>query len=117
MKIENLTPHTINIYDELGNEVLVIPASGFSARIQTKKTKTGEVNGISLFKTEVLGSPELVSNVDKSIVKPFPELSEDTIYVVSGLFRSEFNRSDCYQPGEAKRDDAGKIVGSVGLSQ
>lgn len=47
----------------------------------------------------------------------FPEMKEGTIYIVSSLFRSGYDRIDLWQPGELVRDKQGQLIGYIGLSQ
>lgn len=107
MNIINLTPHTINIYDADKNPVAVVEPSGEVARVTATRTlvDVGE-NGIPFYVTtygEVTG---------------LPEPQQDTIYVVSGLLRSEVpERLDLWQPGELLRNEAGQPVGCIGLQQ
>ena len=105
MNIVNLTPHDLHIYDNDKNLVVTLPRSGQIARIGVSRVQNGTVNGIPTFTTE-LGEPE-----------GLPEMVEGTIYVVSGIFRSNCPRQDLWQPGELLRDDNGRPIGCVGLSQ
>lgn len=105
MNIINLTPHNINIYNENGDPVLIVKPTGTIARIGEKREKTGTILGFPIFKT-IVGEPESC-----------PPQIEDTIYIVSGMFRSHVNRSDLYQPGELLRDGEGRPIGCIGLSQ
>lgn len=105
MKIVNLTPHKLNIYDENKRLVAEIEPSGQVARIATSRECVGQADGIPLFAVSY-GEPE-------GLPKPQP----DTIYVVSGMFRAAHDRADLYQPGELLRDENGRPVGCVGLSR
>ena len=115
MPIVNLTKHTVNIFDEDGNEVAAIEPSGLEARIKTKVDTAGYRDGVPLFKTKVLGSPYAVDEVGNE--EDMPGQKHGTIYIVSGIFRSNFDREDLYQPGRLLRDNEGKVVGCVGLSR
>lgn len=112
----NLTKHAINIYDEDGNEVLVIEPSGNEARIKTRIEKVQNTGVIPLFKTTVLGEPYLVDE-NGNENPDFPPMVAGTIHIVSGIFRSNFDREDLYQPGRLIRNDQGQPVGCVGLSR
>lgn len=111
MNIINLTPHSINIHNEDERLIMTVEPSGKIARIGTTTVKTGHVGNVPLFETKVTGEPVVVGDT------PFPEEQLDTIYIVSGLFRSHFSRPDIYQPGRLLRDGDGKPVGCIGLSQ
>jgi hypothetical protein len=105
MKIVNLTPHKINIYNEAREQIFVIVPSGTVAKITVFMEKVGDILGVPIFKTTI-GQPE-----------GLPERSEGIIYIVSGMFRSHVKRDDLYQPGELLRDDEGRPIGCIGLSQ
>jgi hypothetical protein len=116
MKLVNLTPHTVNIFNEDGDEVLAVPPSGLVARIETIIEKVGTFrSGIPYFQTEVTGAPYLIDT--EGNIRGFPAGSKGEIFIVSGLFRSYFDRPDLYQPGELLRDDDGQVIGCVGLSR
>jgi hypothetical protein len=105
MDIINLTPHTLNIFNEAGEEIAVLPPSGQVARVATSKQLLEVRGGIPLYVTE-LGD-----------IEGLPEPEDGTIFVVSGLFRSACSRPDLWQPGELLRNEAGQTVGCIGLSQ
>jgi hypothetical protein len=99
MNIVNLTPHTINIlkYAETEyEEILSVPPSGEVARLDVKREKFFSLNGVNFYKS-VFGKPMGLP----------PEKSE-TIYIVSSLFRSGFDRKDLWVPGELIRDKDGQ---------
>lgn len=104
--IINLTPHDVNIYDEDKTLIVTVPPSGTVARIAAVRERIGVVDGVTLYRT-TYGKPE-----------GLPGPSDAVIYVVSGLLRAAVpQRSDLWQPGEAVRNDAGQVIGSIGLSQ
>jgi len=115
MKIINWTKHTVNIQDQEGKEVAAIEPSGFEARIETEVTKTGSLNGIPLFYTKVIGTPFLIDETGNK--EEIPQQNFNTIYIVSGKFKSYCNRPDFWQPGKLIRDDKGNVIASVGLSR
>jgi hypothetical protein len=107
MKIINLTPHTINIYNENKEEIAVIQPSGIVAKISVNRENTNEqINGII---------PTYQTTIGQSEGLPKPQ--KNTIYIVSGMFRANHPRFDLYQPGELLRDANGQPIGCVGLSQ
>ena len=60
MKIVNLTPHTLNIFNADAAVRVDVPPSGEVARVTTSRTQTGEACGLPLFTTtfgEVSGLP------------------------------------------------------------
>ena len=106
MDIVNLTPHVLNIADNEGNVIVVIPPSGTVARIAVTRRQVGVTDeGIPLFVAEY-GEPE-----------GLPNSQPDTIYVVSGMFRAGYDRPDLYQPGELIRDKDGRPIACIGLSR
>ena len=106
MKILNLTPHVMNIYNEKKEEIATIPPNGDPVRITAIREKVGEVLGIPLFKTRYSDPVGL------------PDYDPDTMIIVSGMVRTACqDREDLWQPGELLRNAEGKPIGSVGLSQ
>ena len=125
MNIINLTPHAISIYDRNGEHIADLAPSGQAARIETRAVWESYVQvfgyTVPLFKTEATGepvcNPVTDGKVNAEVALPFPEYRNDAILVVSGLFRSAYDRADLYQPGELIRDESGKVVGCVGLTR
>jgi hypothetical protein len=106
VKIINLTPHEINIFNENGDElVMSVEPSGTIARIATERERIMYILDVPIFITKT-GQAE-----------GLPEPKPGIIYIVSGMFRSHAGRSDLYQPGELLRDDEGRPIGCIGLSQ
>jgi len=103
--IVNLTPHTINVFDGDGRHVIDVPPSGTVARVNTQRTVTGAHEGVSLYRATY------------GAVQELPEAVPGTIFVTSALVRAAVARDDVWQPGELLRDDAGRPVGCIGLSQ
>lgn len=114
----NLTPHKINILNSQGEEVEVVDASGKQARLDSLKVETGNKDGFPWFDTEY-DEPFLALFEDGQEVArlEFPPEQEGTIFIVSGLFRSGFDRPDFWQPGELLRDKDGVPIGCIGLSR
>ncbi|MBK8434589.1 MAG: hypothetical protein IPL28_26295 [Chloroflexi bacterium] len=115
MNIVNLTPHALNLINTNGLEVVIAP-SGLVARIDTKPALTHTEDGVDFYLTEVTGEP-LVAVAGTAETVEFPAPLANTVYAVSGMFRSYFDRQDLYQPAELVRDGAGKIIGAKGLSR
>ena len=106
MNIVNLTPHDLNLYDENENLVLIVVASGKVARVSVTRVKVGQICDVPIFKSEY------------GEVENLPAPAPDTIYVVSGMVRAAVpDRTDVYQPGRLLRDENGRVVGAVGLTQ
>lgn len=125
LQIINLTPHDITILNEQKEIVSVVPTSGKIARLDSdKELITAQQQGlfeskIPFFATKY-GIPYL-SKVDKKGNElervQFPTTKENIIYIVSGLFRAGYNRSDFWQPGELIRNEKEQPIGCIGLSQ
>lgn len=101
-KMVNLTPHAINIADELGFTVKVIPPSGTVARVRADQQKVDAIDGIA---------------VVKSVFEPvegLPEPQEDIVYIVSSLVASQVTeRNDVVAPDTGPtcvRDADGRIA-------
>jgi hypothetical protein len=115
MKVINLTPHSINLVTDDGDELLTIPPSGTVARVSqdTKSLAVFNLNGVDV---------PITHNVYGDI-EGLPAPSEDTQYVVSAMVASAVNgkrkgkRNDILVPNESVRDDAGRIVGCKSLAR
>ena len=104
VKIINMTPHALNIYDSARELVETVEPSGMVARVDMQRTLVEKRGHIELYKSiykdaTVLGAPP-----------------PDSVYVVSSLYLSALradglNDEDVYVPGEAVRDDSGRVVG------
>lgn len=105
MKIVNLTPHAIGIYDAAGVAILLtVPPSGAVARVTISRDSAGTVAGLPVF-ISCTGD-----------VTGLPDSDVDTIYLVSALVRlAAPTRRDVYSPGELIRNAAGQPVGCRGL--
>lgn len=103
LTIVNLTPHSLNIVKQNG-EKITIESSGV-ARVKEERIKTGEINGITLYKTSY------------SDVEGLPPKATGTYYVVSMLTAQAVpNRNDVLTPGNLIRDEHGVIIGCEGLN-
>jgi hypothetical protein len=103
IKIINLSPHDLVIYKG-DNKINTIPSSG-NARVEEEKTKTGEINGVPVYKKSY------------SKVKGLPTEQEDTYYYVSSLVAANSDRDDLLVPGEFVRDENGRIFGIKSFAQ
>ena len=103
MKIINLTPHTVNICDAIGNIVKSYPSEG-NARVNTIFRELLPIDGVpakSVSYSETVGLPP----------------GEDGVFYLVSMVVAQANpgRADLFSPntapGEVVRDDAGQIVG------
>lgn len=124
MNIVNLTPHTINIL-RAGlsgyEEIVSIPKSGIEARLDVTRKVVGNetfVNGKHLVDptADPMGGV-VFFNSDFGEPTGLPAQVKNTIYIVSSLFRTGFDRPDLWVPGELIRDEEGKPIGCLGLNR
>lgn len=102
----NLTPHSIIIVDDNGEELHTIEASDIIARVSVSTERVGEVDGIPV-STSVFGDVE-------DLPAPVP----GTIFIVSRMVAvAASDRNDLYIPNETVRDEAGRIIGCRSLAQ
>ena len=101
MPFINLTPHEINEVDS----GTVLPSSGI-ARVRQCSKNVRKVDGIQIFRSEYEGS-----------VQGLPEPQEGVIYIVSALALNAVpaDRTDVVAPGDAVRDESGRVVGCKGF--
>ena len=99
MKLINLTPHEVKI-----TGYGTIPPSGTTARAHTNLSQIGEIDGIPLMVSRVVG----MSNV--------PEEENGVLYIVPSFIRELLpERRDLASPAKLLRDDGGKIIGCGAL--
>lgn len=128
MRFLNLTPHPITIHHATG--VIMLPVSGLAPRLAVEREELGvialEVDGYcdgGSHVYDVEGMPWNVINIPivrSKMGSPtgLPDQQDGTILVVSALVAEHPSlaaRLDLAYPGEAIRDEAGKIVGCKGL--
>jgi hypothetical protein len=116
----NLTPHSVVVHGCTTEGEPVVPCSvepsGTVARLTVKREQIGLVcldigadGGIAapLYRA-VFGEPENL-----------PAPRDNTCFIVSAVMLAALKgtRDDLVCPGEAVRDEAGRIIGCVGLSQ
>lgn len=102
MNLVNLTPHTVNLITASG-ETISLPPSGTVARVSSKSSPVGEVEGILLTRVtfgEVLDLPP----------------ADGRTFIVSALVRSAVpSRGDVASPGDLVRDSGGNVIGCKNL--
>lgn len=106
VKIVNLTPHEIMVYDAAGESVLqVIPSSGMARAAQTREP-LADINGIPVSKTGY------------GAVEGLPDQRDGVVYIVSVLTaQAAPDRKDLYIVDDLVRDEAGRILGCKALAQ
>ena len=104
MKLVNLTPHVINLRKEDGSMVDIAP-SGQVARVDAVIVEVARVDDV-IIRVATYGD-----------VQGLPDPQEGVGYLVSGMVLSRVSgRADVFAPGNALRDDAGRVIGCDGLS-
>lgn len=109
IKLVNLTPHTLNIYDTKGEKLLLtLPPSGQIARYAMETNLAEEI------KVGLVVVPLLEENGGE--VEDLPKPKAGIIYVVSASVRQVLpKRVDIVSPGELIRDQDGRPIGCKGL--
>ena len=110
LRLVNLTPHELKLYDEDGRLIVTLPPSGQIARVSTKEMKIGELDG------EVDSIPVFTTMYGD--VEGLPPREEDTYYIVSRMVLNHpslKDREDVFAPGKLLRDENGRVIGAVGL--
>ncbi|MDG1314032.1 MAG: hypothetical protein P8P29_00730 [Flavobacteriaceae bacterium] len=98
--IKNLTPHTVNLLDQGGQEIMVITSQGESPRLQSTMTDAGDVAGYPLVRQEFGETTGL------------PEAEEGVLILVSRLvLAANPERKDLGVPVQFVRDTEGRILG------
>lgn len=99
----NLTPHALNVRKADGT-FLELPPSGTVARRSVERVVVGEIDGVTVYATKF------------GELEGLPEPTKDTIYIVSALAAQACaDRHDVLAPGEAIRDEVGRVIGCNGL--
>lgn len=107
--IINLTPHALNIRQRDGSFVTV-PPSGTVARVAEERYECSDRHDIPGVRISIPTYGKL---------EGLPERQEGVVYVVSAICLQALpprRHLDCFSPGPAIRDEAGRIIGCDGLS-
>ncbi len=108
VKLVNLTPHPITVYDESGNILMNVPPSGQVVRVSTTSRIIDNVDNIP------------IREVQYGDIQGLPEPQEGVVYIVStivvlALKAKGINRVDVVSPDTSQdsviRDNEGKIIG------
>jgi hypothetical protein len=102
----NLTPHDVNIVDNDGNVILIVPACDKPLRLIEKRDSVGDINGIPLSRVSY--------EIDSAT--PLPNADTDTFYIVSRIVAEMFKRNDFIVPDQTVRNDKGQIIGCKGFA-
>lgn len=106
MKIVNLTPHSVNLFNNHTGAYDAIAPSGIVARVAATTVPCGTVGAYAATTTSY------------GDVENLPEPEPETIYVVSSIVAQRVpERDDVYIPNESVRDESGRIVGCRSLGK
>lgn len=114
VKIINMTQHQINILDESGKCIRIIPSSGGLIRLTTRISDVSELDAIRI--TKVIYEDPIVFEEGGVVYKGLPKEKEGIYYIVSQLVKTAFgNRMDFLVPNEVVRNQNGEILGCRSL--
>lgn len=103
--IVNKTPHTINIVDADGKEIVSIPPTAPAARCAASLTPNGSLGNIPLVKQEF------------GEVQDLPPAQAGQYFIVSGLVKAACpDRVDLLAVADLVRDQQGRVVGCKSLT-
>lgn len=106
--LKNLTPNDINLILPNG-EILIIPASGIVARVDSHVEQIGRIGAIPVIKT--------VFELDSSVTD-LPDPQDGVILITSmSVAQVVTDRTDVLVPADLRRDDAGRIIGAGALQR
>lgn len=105
MRLKNYTPHTITVFDKLGNKLESFPSQGV-ARVKETSNEAGRV---------VVGFLD-IPLVTKTYteIEGLPEPEQSVKYIVSKMVLDASDRNDLIAPDTGEgvvRDETGKILG------
>jgi len=104
MKFLNLTPHPLTILS--GDVTTHLPVSGNAPRLSVERESLGTVGDFPIVRS-TMGAPT-----------GLPDAEDGVVLIVSALVAEHpglASRDDLAYPGEAVRDETGKITGAKGL--
>lgn len=106
MKIVNLTPHSVNLFNNHTGEYDAIEPSGIIARVAATTVPCGTAGAYA------------VTTTSYGDVVNLPAPEPETIYVVSSIVAQRVpERDDVYIPNESVRDENGRIIGCRSLGK
>jgi len=106
-KIVNMTPHTVNVFEN-GEQVLVIEPSGEIIRLEEERMQVASVNGVSVYHQSYSDPAGTLPTVETGV-----------IYLVSMKVATNptvLHRTDFVCPGKIVLDDDNNRLGCDGLS-
>lgn len=109
MNFKNMTPYAINVVNAAGESVANFAPSGEIAHLTVEREMVENFDGVEIYAVK-FGEPS-----------PLPAQEDGVGYIVSTLYANGLRahgdkRTDIFTFGEAKRNEAGRGVGCIGLS-
>jgi len=107
-RLINLTPHEITLVGSEGEVIASLPPSGTVARCKEVVETIGHltINGKEF--------PLIVKRLGE--VENLPEPQEGTRFIVSLAVAKAAKRDDLLVPGQAVRDEKGRIIGTAAFA-
>jgi len=103
MELRNYTPHPLSVLDAAG-AATAMPVFGPAPRLAVSRESLGDLGGFPVVRS-TMGAPE-----------GLPDPEPGVVFIVSALVAEAApDRGDLAYPGEAVRDEAGRVVGCRGL--
>jgi len=108
MKIRNLTPHEVTLHADVGSGTVTIAPEGNYPRRSLVRTILGHIV------IDDVALPVVRTTIGD--VEGLPEAKPGVLLLVSALIAEGCpERDDLISPGALIRDDAGKVIGAVGI--
>lgn len=107
MKLVNLTPNPVDIYDDNDTLLISVPVSGTIAHCPIKPSGTISIDGVD------------VSSKYFGKIENLPEPDGKTLYIVNTLVATAAwvqGRTDVVCQPKPKLDEHGKAIGTYGLA-
>ncbi len=108
----NKTPHVLNLIMEDGTKISLEPV------LPTPRVSSSSVKTAAYVITDSDGTEHIVVREAPSFgeIVDLPEQKEGTIFIVSMLVAARAqNRTDLVSPGRQIRNEAGQVIGCLGL--
>lgn len=106
--LKNLTPNDVNFILPDG-KILIIPASGVVARVDSNVEQIGHIGAIPVINT--------VFELDSDVID-LPDPQDGVIFITSmSVAQVVTDRTDVLVPADLRRDDAGRIIGAGALQR
>ena len=112
----NLTPHDINAVNKDRKIILTVRPSGKIARCTETVKQLGQIAVNNNPGNAIVTIPIIHKELGK--VENLPESQEGVLYIVSlAVAKAAPERNDLLIPGQAVRDEQGRIIGTSALAK